>query len=186
MASNATVHGVSASSTTGSRLSIGHSPQSAQLDIDDLGLFALVLQGVTSGRRPPSRFGSRGQPLREPADLARHVLLHDAWDHRVPDQLDWAHWLAAMGLHDIDARRGSRFSYSHMTLDAAAAGQGVALASSAFVGDDLATGRLVRPFGDIAVPGPYGFFIVCPEVTAERDKVAMFRDWALAEAATAN
>jgi LysR family transcriptional regulator, glycine cleavage system transcriptional activator len=129
---------------------------------------------------------SRGPPLREPADLAQHVLLHDAWDHRVPDQLDWAHWLAVMGLHDIDARRGSRFSHSHMTLDAAAAGQGVALASSAFLGDDLATGRLVRPFGDLAVPGPYGFFIVCPESTAERDKVAMFRDWALAEAATAN
>ena len=44
----------------------------------------------------------------------------------------------------------------------------------------------MRPFGDLAVPGPYGFFIVCPEATAEHDKVAMFRDWALAEAATAN
>ena len=129
---------------------------------------------------------SRGPPLREPADLARHVLLHDAWDHRVPDQVDWAHWLAAMGLHDIDARRGSRFSQSHMTLDAAAAGQGVALASSAFLGDDLATGDLVRPFGDLAVPGPYGFFVVCPEATAECDKVAVFRDWALAEAARVN
>jgi LysR family glycine cleavage system transcriptional activator len=83
----------------------------------------------------------------------------------------------------IDAERGLRFSFSHMTLQAAAAGQGVALASSAFLADDLAAGRLVKPFGDLAVRGPYAFFIVCPEATADREKVAMFRDWAIAEAA---
>ena len=126
---------------------------------------------------------SRGPPLREPADLAHHVLLHDEWDRRLPEQLDWARWLAAIGVTGIDADRGLRFSFSHMTLQAAAAGQGVALASSAFLADDLATGRLVKPFGDLAVRGPYAFFIVCPEATADRDKVAVFRDWAIAEAA---
>ena len=126
---------------------------------------------------------SRGPPLREPSDLAHHVLLHDEWDRRIPDQLDWARWLAAIGVTGIDAERGLRFSFSHMTLQAAAAGQGVALASSAFLADDLATGRLVKPFGDLAVRGPYAFFIVCPEATANREKVAMFRDWAIAEAA---
>ena len=126
---------------------------------------------------------SRGPPLREPSDLAHHLLLHDEWDRRIPDQLDWARWLAAIGVTGIDAERGLRFSFSHMTLQAAAAGQGVALASSAFLADDLATGRLVKPFGDLAVRGRYAFFIVCPEETADREKVAMFRDWAIAEAA---
>jgi LysR family glycine cleavage system transcriptional activator len=126
---------------------------------------------------------SRGPPLREPSDLAHHVLLHDEWDRRLPDQLDWARWLAAIGVTKIDTKRGLRFSFSHMTLQAAAAGQGVALASSAFLADDLATGRLVKPFGDLAIRGPYAFFIVCPEATADREKVAMFRDWAIAEAA---
>jgi LysR family glycine cleavage system transcriptional activator len=126
---------------------------------------------------------SRGPPLREPSDLANHVLLHDEWDRRLPDQLDWGHWLAAIGVTDINTERGLRFSFSHMTLEAAAAGQGVALASSAFLGDDLAVGRLVRPFGDLTVRGPYAFFIVCPEASADREKVAMFRDWAIAEAA---
>ena len=126
---------------------------------------------------------SRGPPLREPCDLAHHVLLHDEWDRRLPDQLDWARWLAAIGVTKIDTKRGLRFSFSHMTLQAAAAGQGVALASSAFLADDLASGRLVKPFGDLAIRGPYAFFIVCPEATADREKVAMFRDWAIAEAA---
>ncbi len=82
------------------------------------------------------------------------------------------------------ADRGLRFSFSHLTLQAAAAGQGVALASSAFLADDLATGRLVKPFGDLAVGGPYAFFIVCPEATADREKVAVFRDWAIGRSGT--
>ena len=126
---------------------------------------------------------SRGPPLHEPADLAHHVLLHDEWDRGIPDQLDWKRWLAAIGMTNIEPERGLRFSFSHMTLQAAAADQGIALASSAFLADDLATGRLVKPFGDLAVRGPYAFFIVCPEATADREKVAMFRDWAIAEAA---
>ena len=128
---------------------------------------------------------SRGPPLREPADLAHHVLLHDecGCEQCLPDQLDWTRWLAANGITNVDAQHGLRFSFSHMTLQAAAEGQGVALASSALLADDLLTGRLVKPFGDLAVRGPYGFFIVCPEATADREKVVMFRNWALAEAA---
>jgi LysR family glycine cleavage system transcriptional activator len=126
---------------------------------------------------------SRGPPLREPADLSQHILLHDEWEQRIPDQVDWARWLAVIGVTGIDAQRGLRFSFSHMTLQAAAAGQGIALASSALLGDDLATGRLVRPFDDLSVQGPYGFFIVCPNATAEREKVVSFRNWALDEAA---
>jgi LysR family transcriptional regulator, glycine cleavage system transcriptional activator len=140
----------------------------------------------TSGPSAAPALLSRGPPLGQLADLEEHLLLHAVHDHRLPDQLDWKRWLAAVGVDKIEARRGWRFSYSHMTLDAAVQGHGVALASSALVGDDLVTGRLVRPFGDLTVRGPYGVFIVCPEATAGRDKVAMFRDWALAEAAIAN
>ena len=78
-----------------------------------------------------------------------------------------------------------RFSYSYLSLQAAAAGQGIALASSAFIGDDLTTGRLIRPFGELSVKGPYGFFIVSPPATADREKVAAFRNWALEEASNA-
>jgi LysR family transcriptional regulator, glycine cleavage system transcriptional activator len=46
------------------------------------------------------------------------------------------------------------------------------------------TGRLIRPFGDLSVQGPYGFFIVCPAAAADRDKVVAFRNWALEEMAS--
>jgi LysR family transcriptional regulator, glycine cleavage system transcriptional activator len=133
---------------------------------------------------------ARGPPLREPADLSQHVLLHQQhillrheWNQGICDQLDWVCWLAAIGVSGIDAQRGPRFSFSHLTLEAAAAGQGVALASSAYFADDLVTGRLIRPFGDLSVPGPGGFFIVCPEAAADREMVVVFRDWLLEEAA---
>ena len=124
---------------------------------------------------------SGGPELEVPDDLAQQVLLHEEW--KILNQINWARWLAAVGVSCIDAQRGPRFSFSHMTLEAAAAGQGVALASSAFVADDLTTGRLVRPFGDLSVAGPHGFFIVSPIATADREKVVAFRDWALEEAA---
>ena len=122
-----------------------------------------------------------------PADLAHHILLHDECGEgaaSLPERTVWPRWLAAVGVTNVDVERGLHFSYAHMTLQAAVAGQGVALAGSALIADDLATGRLVRPFGDLAVRSPYAYYIVCPEATAACEKVVVFREWALAEAAS--
>ena len=48
-------------------------------------------------------------------------------------------------------------------------------------GDDLAAGRLVRPF-DITLPAEYAYYLVYPEHTANRPKIKAFRDWILGEA----
>jgi LysR family glycine cleavage system transcriptional activator len=85
----------------------------------------------------------------------------------------------------VEGRRGLYFSFSHLALQAAAEGQGVALANSAYLADDLASGRLIRPFGDLSVQGTEGFFIVCPQAAADCDKIVAFRNWALDEAASA-
>ena len=125
---------------------------------------------------------ARDRELRQPSDLSRHVLLHIEPAAQIPGRLDWARWLTAVGAEGVDGQRGLHFSFSHLALQAAAAGQGVALASSAFIADDLTTGALVRPFGELSVKGSYGFFIVCPPSTADREKIAAFRNWALEEA----
>ena len=133
---------------------------------------------------------ARGPRLREPADLSQHVLLHQQhapWIHqrdmRIHDHFGWADWLAEIGITGISGQRDLYFSFSHMVLQAAAEGQGIALASSAYLADDLASGRLIRPLGDLRVSGPREFFIVCPQAAADCDKIATFRNWALAEAA---
>lgn len=114
-------------------------------------------------------------PLREPRDLRYHTLLHDE-----PRDL-WRSWFNLVGITDIDPTRGPGYSDSSMVVQAAIEGQGVAIARSALAAADLAAGRLVRPFGQ-SLPGDYAYWLICPEATAERPKVAAFRDWVLAEA----
>ncbi len=113
--------------------------------------------------------------LRSPDDLRHHTLLHD--DMRI----DWRMWLLAAGVEGIDTRRGPTFTDSSMVVQAAVAGQGVALGRSALAAADLAAGRLVKPF-DISLPAAVAYYVVCPEATAERPKIVAFRDWVIAEA----
>jgi LysR family glycine cleavage system transcriptional activator len=115
--------------------------------------------------------------LRSPADLRAQVLLHD--EVRAAHG-GWAEWLRAAGVPGVDARRGIIFTDAHLMLQAAADGQGVALARSALAAGDLAAGRLVRPFEE-TVPARYHYFLVCPPGNAARPEVRAFRDFLVAE-----
>ncbi len=117
-----------------------------------------------------------GHPLRKPADLSRHTLLH------VNDRQDWSKWLEAAGAEHVDVARGPVLNQASMAIDAAIDGQGVALARSALVAWDTIAGRLTRPFA-MALPAPFAYWIVCPKATAKLPKIAAFTDWLLAEAA---
>jgi len=115
------------------------------------------------------------KPLRQPADLVHHTLLHASASRE-----DWQLWLTAAGLPvSIAARRGLSFDQSFMTVQAAVDGLGVALGRTRFVEADIAAGRLVVPF-DVVLPADAGFYIVAPEETADTPKIALFRDWLLA------
>ncbi len=114
--------------------------------------------------------------LRNPADLARHTLLH------INDRKDWMRWLEAADVKNIDVSRGPILNQASMAIDAAVDAQGVTLARSALAAWDLIGGRLVRPFA-LALPVPYAYWIVCPRATANLPKIVTFRDWLLAEAA---
>jgi LysR family glycine cleavage system transcriptional activator len=114
--------------------------------------------------------------LRQPGDLRHHTLLHG------PGPIAWTEWLATAGVDGIDANRGLSFNQASLSLDAAVDGQGVALARSALAARDLLAGRLVRPFR-LALPAPFAYYVVAPKATATRPKIALFRDWLLAEAA---
>ncbi|GJD99817.1 transcriptional regulator GcvA [Methylobacterium isbiliense] len=118
-------------------------------------------------------------PLRRPQDLAGHTLLHDG-DPLDADMVGWAEWLAAAGVPGVAGRRGPTFTHTFMVLQAATAGQGVALATRVLGGDLLAHGGLVRPFPE-EVASPYSFFVVTPD-EPDPPKVARFRAWLAAQA----
>jgi LysR family glycine cleavage system transcriptional activator len=120
-------------------------------------------------------------PLDQPEHLARQVLLHDEIPAVDGVQPGWRRWLEQVGAGQVTPAANRRFGQSNMVLQAAMAGLGVALGRSALVADDLAEGRLVRPFGP-AVSSGFAYYIVCPHQTAESHKVAAFRAWLKDEA----
>jgi LysR family transcriptional regulator, glycine cleavage system transcriptional activator len=114
-------------------------------------------------------------PLRRPAGLARHTLLHDVFT------VDWAIWLHSAGIENVDPHRGPRFLSSDHAIQAAVRGEGVVLGRSALIVDELAAGRLVRPF-DLSLPAGFAHYVVCPPRALQRPNVKAFRDWLIAEA----
>ena len=120
-------------------------------------------------------------PLRELSDLRHHTLVHET-PEGVRDYLTWPRWLAVIGVDGVDATQGPRFSHTFLALQAAASGQGVALATNVVIGDYLDAGRLVRPFPD-QVRGLYQYYVVCPDEAANRPAIAAFRTWICDEAA---
>ena len=123
-------------------------------------------------------------PLRTTDDLRLQVLIHDDTIGAGERQPHWAQWLKAAGVIGVDARRGPRFSNAAMALEAAVAGQGIALAARPLAEADVAAGRLVVPF-DLALPSPYAYYLVMAKAIARREPVVAFRQWLLAEAAPA-
>ncbi len=140
-------------------------------------LFATAVFPVCS----PALF-DKSPPLKEPGDLAHHTLLHVDWTSQHVTWPNWRMWLLAAGAKGVDAERGPRFNDAGLVLQTALAGQGVALATDVLAADDLAAGRLVRPF-ELSVPVDFGYYIVCPREKADNPKVAAFAAWLQEEAA---
>ncbi len=121
-------------------------------------------------------------PLREPADLAHHVLIHDESLSFFDNVPSWQTWCETAGLTNLNLDGGVHFSLADHGLDAAVEGAGVVLGRIALAHFDLKSGRLVRPF-DLKIPIAYSFYVVSPMATKDDPKVAAFREWLLEEAA---
>ena len=114
-------------------------------------------------------------PLDTPADLASHVLIHDV--HRQ----DWRLWLEAMGVTDIDAMRGPVFTDSNGAIEAAKAGDGVALVRLSLVAREIQERRLLAPFARGVSTG-LAYYIVYPPGALDRPAVTALRQWLTDEA----
>ena len=125
-----------------------------------------------------------GKPLKEPRDLLHHTLAHIEWSRQGVTWPNWRMWMAAAGINDFDDRNTIVFGTGSEAVDAAMAGNAVALADFAMVANDLSEGRLIRPFElSIKVEPEYAYFLVYPEETASDPRIVAFRDWILNETA---
>jgi LysR family glycine cleavage system transcriptional activator len=108
--------------------------------------------------------------LRNPGKLKHHVLLHDE------GHSDWRTWLIEANAMDVDASKGPVYTDSSMAVQSAIEGDGVALARSQLVKDDLARGLLVRPF-DISLPSKFAYYIVYPLDKPLTHQMCTFIEW---------
>jgi len=116
-----------------------------------------------------------GELPRHPSDLRECTLLRYS---REP----WSPWFAAAGLDWPEPKDGPNYRDATLLLDAAVAGQGIALARRALVSEDLRTSRLCRLF-DLEVPGEYAYWFVSRTRDAAEPSIVAFREWMLAETA---
>lgn len=114
-----------------------------------------------------------GMPA-SPSDLMRWPRVNDA------ERKAWQLWFEAQGIDDAKPARGPSFDDSGLLLKAVLAGQGAALLPAAVVADDLAEGRLVQ-LSDLGWLEDFAYYLVCPEGSRDRPKVAAFREWIAAE-----
>lgn len=117
------------------------------------------------------------KPLRHPADVLGLTLLH------LGSRRDWASWLEAAGVQAGEIAHGPIMNRDSMVIDAAIDGQGIALARLTLAVSEMIGGRLVRLF-DVSLPAAKTYWIVCPLPTMALPKVALFRNWLLAEVAS--
>lgn len=132
------------------------------------------------------RSRSNGTPLARPADLAHHALLEADDPRPSAEYLSWSHWLRVQGLAELQPARWLYFNYTHQQVQAALAGQGVALARRALAADAFERGELVELFADLPggrVTTPYAYWMVVPGSRTPRDEVQRFAAWVRAQAA---
>lgn len=110
------------------------------------------------------------------ADLPGHRLIHS-----VKAQVQWSQWFAMAGSMPTPEWRRLLFDRSHMAIDAAVDGLGVALESTLMMWRELRDGSLVCPVINPPRVTLTTQWIVCPFDHLHRAKVRMFLDWLRAE-----
>jgi LysR family glycine cleavage system transcriptional activator len=110
-------------------------------------------------------------PLRAPADLARHTLIHVV---QTPGA--WRAWLRAAGVPELEPRRELSYDHVGIALSAAEAGQGVALSTELLCSSRLTRGSLCVPLAQRQRSAATYHFVCRPESLAD-PRVAALRDW---------
>ncbi|QXI30954.1 LysR substrate-binding domain-containing protein [Pseudomonas vanderleydeniana] len=117
----------------------------------------------------PRLFDGRPRPTSF-AGLQDFPMLHDA--HNV-----WPEFTAALfPHHGQPTAKNMRFNQTSLAIEAAIGGQGIALASQAFVKDDIAAGRLVQVFA-LQLRLDKAFYLVWPRKARQSPLLLLVKDW---------
>jgi len=113
-------------------------------------------------------------PPRQPADLLGETLLVLDDDH--PDWMGWTEWMQQLGVELGTPRRPVQVNSYPALLQAALAGQGIALGWRHLVDDFLAAGTLVVLM-ETPLQDPGAFYLRLTHPVPEDSPVARLREW---------
>jgi len=117
--------------------------------------------------------------INDPAQLSRQVLLE--YEDPQHPLLQWSHWFKSSGIARAKPRRIIRFTQYDQVIQAALAGNGVALARLELVRPHLDSGALQRATRSRPVPIDYAYWLVCRQRALGRGATGV-RKWVLAQA----
>ncbi|MBM3103726.1 LysR family transcriptional regulator [Pseudomonas sp. V1] len=102
--------------------------------------------------------------------LQDFIMLHDAHNF-------WPQFLAELfPQHAQPTAKNLRFNQTSLAIEAAISGQGIALASAAFVHDDIVAGRLVQVFAQ-QLTVEKSFYLVWPRKIQQPESLSIVKDW---------
>jgi LysR family transcriptional regulator, glycine cleavage system transcriptional activator len=125
----------------------------------------------------------KGKRIRTPEDLLQLPLLDIDDPNSTTIWLSWKVWCEAMKLERPRASRGLTFSHYDQIMQAAMAGQGVALGRFPLIDPLVADRRLVMPLTDkrFATRAHRAHWLILSPA-AQRDEVTVFAEWIQAQA----
>ena len=130
-------------------LNVQASTQPVDLHAGDVDLAIRYGLGRYPGLTSTLLLADRYAPVASPALKARHAqdirsrrLIHFDWQQALPVDLTWSAWFRVAGLRPLRSNAGIRYSEESHAIQAAVAGQGVALLSLILVDQELKLGLL--------------------------------------------
>ncbi|HEY5761028.1 MAG TPA: LysR substrate-binding domain-containing protein [Steroidobacter sp.] len=113
--------------------------------------------------------------------LLQRTLIHFDWGRPTSLDVTWSTWARAAGLPQLDVGAGIRFSEESHAIQAAIAGQGVALLSLVLIQEELKLGVLESHLTPVL--DGYAYYVVRPLRATTTPAATTVETWLLAQAA---
>lgn len=115
----------------------------------------------------------QGQSLQQfvEANELVHVRIADLPRHHM-----WAQFARQANLASVNIERGIVFDTAILAVQYALSGEGIVLVDTNLFGDEIRTGRLVRPF-DMSLDDGYGYYLITHPEALGDTAIALFRSW---------
>lgn len=115
-------------------------------------------------------------------DLSQRTLIHFDWAQPAPLQPTWSTWARAAGMPELSVDSGIRYSDESHAIQAAIAGQGVALLSLVLIQEELKLDLLESRLAPVL--DGYAYYVVRPQRATRSLEVSIVATWLLEQAAT--